>query len=191
MPAPESPTVTTASVPNSDRGEFVPLPDTNRCFEAWLESLRPASKPIDTSHPASQISFEGTLRLDGYLTGNVRSQTGTLIVAETAEVQGDIFVATAIIEGSLRGDLRASERVELGRAAGVTGNIETPALAIQPGAVFEGQCHFLPPPHIADDRETARASADDSIVSKASSRRSRSKPDKHGGTETMAVAAGR
>jgi cytoskeletal protein CcmA (bactofilin family) len=117
------------------------------------------------------------LRLDGYLKGIVRSQAGTLIVSETAEVQGNIFVATAIIEGLLRGDIRATERVELGPGARVIGNIETPALAIQPGAVFEGQCHFAPPPS-------------DQMVSKAPSLRTSRKPDQPGGTEALAVAAG-
>ncbi len=192
MPAPELPTATTESLPNdSSSSEFASLPDTSLSFEAWLDSLRPASKPNESPARASEFSFEGTLRLGGYLRGIVRSQAGTLIVAETAEVQGNIFVATAIVEGLLRGDIRATERVELGGAARVMGNIETPALSIQPGAVFEGQCHFLPPPRKADDQESARSSTDDSITSKASSRKARSKPDKHEDTEAMALAARR
>ena len=121
----------------------------------------------------------------------MRSQTGTLIVGETAEVKGNIFVATAIIEGLLRGDIRAAERVELGNKARVMGNIETPALAIQPGAVFEGQCHFLPPSRKTEDETVSQPSVDDAVVSKASPRRTRSKPDRHGETEAMAIAAGR
>jgi cytoskeletal protein CcmA (bactofilin family) len=192
VPAPESTTVTSESIPsNSVRGEFADSPDTTPYFEAWLESLRPSSKPIERPAASAQFSFEGTLSLDGRATGTVRSQAGTLIVAQTAEVQGDIVVATAIVEGLVRGDIRATVRVELGRAARVIGNIETPALAIQPGAVFEGQCHFLPPPRHADGEAAAQSSVEDAKVSKASPRRARSKPDQHGETEAMAVAAGR
>ena len=192
MPAPESTTVTTESVPDDPaRGEFADSRDTTPYFEAWLDSLRPASKPIDNPAPSSQFNFEGTLSLDGYLTGVVSSQAGTLIVSETAEVQGKIFVATAIVEGLVRGDIRATERVELGSKARVIGNIETPALAIQPGAVFEGQCRFLPPSRKTDDEKVSRSSAENAIVSKPSPRRTRSKPDQHGETEAMAVAAGR
>src|SRR5713226_6651893 len=177
MSAPESSTVSTRESFLNDPsrgGEFADfLPDTTPYFETWLESLRPSSKPIDSPAPASQFNFEGTLRLDCYVTGVVRSQTGTLIISETAELQANIFVATAIVDGLVQGDIRASERVELGSKARVIGNIETPALAIHPGAMFEGQCHFLPSLARADSERNARSSVDDSTGSKESSRRTR------------------
>ena len=189
MPAPESPGQSLLN--DSSRGESADsLPDTSLYFEAWLDSLRPV-KIIESPARASQFNFEGTLRLDCYVTGVVSSQTGTLIVSETAELQANIFVATAIVDGLLRGDIRATERVELGSQARVIGNIETPALAIQPGAMFEGQCHFLPPPRENDDERIARSSVDNSPGSKRSSRRTRSKPDQQEETEAVALAAGR
>ena len=191
MPAPESPGQQSL-LNDSSRGEFADsLPDTSPYFEAWLDSLRPSAQPIDIPAPASQLDFEGTLRIDCHVSGAVHSPAGTLMMGETAELQGNIFVAVAIVDGFVRGDIRATERVELGSKARVIGNIETPALAIQPGAMFEGQCHFLPPPRKNDEEEPARSFADDSVVSKASSRRTRSKPDKHEETEAMALAAGR
>lgn len=190
--APESSITRESLVADSFRGEFADLPpDTASFFEAWLDSLRPSSKPIDNPATDSQFEFEGTLRLDGHVTGVVGSQTGTLIVSETAELQANIFVATAIVDGLVRGDIRATERVELSRNARVIGNIETPALAIQPGAVFEGQCHFLPPPHKNERELTARSSVDDSTGAKRSSRRTQSKPDQQEETEAIALAAGR
>ncbi len=192
MPAPESPTTRESPLHDSSRGEFADsLPDTSPYFEAWLESLRPSSKPIDSPAPVSQFNFEGTLRIDCSVTGAVHSQTGTLIISETAELQANIFVATAIVDGLVRGDIRATERVELGSKARVIGNIETPALAIQPGAMFEGQCHSLPPARKNDGERIARSSVDDSKVSKGSSRRTRSKPDKQKEAAAMALAAGR
>jgi cytoskeletal protein CcmA (bactofilin family) len=190
--APESPTNRESLADHSSRGEFADiLPDTTPYFEAWLDSLRPAAKIVDSPAPASQFNFEGTLRLDCYVTGVVRSQTGTLIVSETAELQANIFVARAIVDGLVRGDIRATERVELGSKARVIGNIETPALAIQPGAMFEGQCHSLPPAHRNDDQQIARSSVDNSTASKRSSRRTRSKRNLQEEAEAMALAAGR
>jgi cytoskeletal protein CcmA (bactofilin family) len=130
------------------------LPDASSYFEAWLEDLKPTLElqknlvpaPLADAPPAGELRFEGTLRVDCYLTGRLRSLTGTLIVSETAEIESDIFVATAIIDGVMHGDIHATERVELQSHAKVFGYIESPALAIQPGAVFEGQCHFLPSP---------------------------------------------
>jgi cytoskeletal protein CcmA (bactofilin family) len=186
MPAPESRGQSLLN--DSSRGESGDsLPDTSSYFEAWLDSLRPSAKTVE-----SPFNFEGTLRIDCYVTGVVRSQTGTLIISETAELQANIFVATAIVDGLLRGDIRATERVELGSQARVIGNIETPALAIQPGAMFEGQCHFLPPPpRKNDDERIARSSVDNSRGSKRSSRRTRSKPNRQEETDAVALAAGR
>src|SRR5882724_4454948 len=189
--APESPTNRESLADDSSRGEFADLPlDTTSYFEAWLDSLRPAPKIVDCPAPASQFNFEGTLRIDCYVAGVLRSQTGTLIVSETAELQANIFVATAIVDGLLRGDIRATERVELGSQARVIGNIETPALAIQPGAMFEGQCHFLPPPRNNDDERIARSSVDNATGAKRSSRRTRSKPNQQEETDAVALAAG-
>ena len=135
-------------------GEFAPsLPDT---FAAWLAELKPAfdqQKELVSAQPAAEdaplpgeFRFEGTLRVDGSAAGQLRSLTGTLILGEAADVDSNVVVATAIIDGSLHGDIHATERVELQSHAKVFGNIESPALAIQPGAVFEGQCRFLPSP---------------------------------------------
>src|SRR5260370_1447265 len=125
----------------------------NDTFRAWLENLNPALGPgknivpaVKDAPPAGELRFEGTLRVDCYVTGRLRSLTGTLFVSETAEIESEIFVATAIIDGVMHGDIHATERVELQSHAKVFGYIESPALAIQPGAVFEGQCHFLPSP---------------------------------------------
>ena len=132
------------------------LPDAASYFEAWLADLKPTLEPqknrvpaslaVDDAPPVGELRFEGTLRIDCYVTGRLRSLTGTLLVSETAEIESDIFVATAIIDGVMHGDIHATERVELQSHAKVFGYIESPALAIQPGAVFEGQCHFLPSP---------------------------------------------
>ena len=129
-------------------------PDTSAYFEAWLKDLKPAPdannnplRPAPVSviddAPGTEFYFEGTLRIEGFAAGRFRSLTGTLIVSENSEIQSDILVAIAIIDGRLCGDIRASERVELLSHARVIGNIESPAIAIQTGAIFEGQCHFL------------------------------------------------
>jgi cytoskeletal protein CcmA (bactofilin family) len=147
------------SFTSSEFADF--LPETSHYFEAWLQDLKPALEPnkklaqpahpaVDNRPAAGEFRFEGTLRVDCYVTGLLRSLTGTLIVSETGEVESDIIVAAAVIDGFLRGDIHATERVELQSHAQVIGNIHSPALAIQPGAVFEGQCHFLPSPFPSD-----------------------------------------
>ena len=127
------------------------LPDT---FAAWLNDLQlePEEK-IAPAQPPGEVRFEGTLRVDGYLVARLRSLTGTLFISESGEVESDIVVGAAIIDGVLHGDIHATERVELQSHARVFGNIESPALTIQPGAVFEGQCRFLSSTFKADPEE--------------------------------------
>jgi cytoskeletal protein CcmA (bactofilin family) len=90
-----------------------------------------------------EANFKGMLRVDGHLSGQVRSEGGTLIVGNNGQVDADIEVAIATIHGAVNGDITASQRLELGRAAKVNGNITTPSLIIEQGAVFEGSCRMF------------------------------------------------
>lgn len=90
-----------------------------------------------------EASFRGMLRIDGHLTGRIVSQEGTLLVGTNGQVDADIEVAVATINGTVNGDIIATERLEMGRAAHVKGNIQTPSLMIEQGAIFEGSCRML------------------------------------------------
>lgn len=90
-----------------------------------------------------EANFKGMLRVDGHLTGRVSSQDGTLIVSTGGEVDANIEVSVAQIYGTVNGDIIATKRIELGRVAKVTGNVQTPALVIEQGAMFEGSCRMM------------------------------------------------
>ena len=104
-----------------------------------------------------EANFKGMLRIDGRLSGTVNSEDGTLIVSAGGVVEANVAVATARINGTVNGDIIASERIELGRTAQVNGNIHTPSLVIEHGAVFEGTCRMRQDkaaPERARDAET-------------------------------------
>lgn len=90
-----------------------------------------------------EANFKAMMRVDGHLSGRVSSSSGTLIVGANGKVDANIEVAVAVIHGTINGDIIASQRLELGRAAKVNGNIQTPSLIIEQGAVFEGSCKML------------------------------------------------
>jgi cytoskeletal protein CcmA (bactofilin family) len=90
-----------------------------------------------------EANFKAMMRVDGHLSGRVSSSSGTLIVGATGKVDANIEVAVAVIHGTINGDIIATQRLELGRAAKVNGNIQTPSLIIEQGAVFEGSCKML------------------------------------------------
>lgn len=90
-----------------------------------------------------EATFKAMMRVDGHMTGKVTSSSGTLIVGANGKVDANIEVAIAMIHGTINGDIIATQRLELGRAAKVNGNISTPSLVIEQGAVFEGTCKML------------------------------------------------
>lgn len=90
-----------------------------------------------------ETNFDSMLRVDGHLTGRVSSDQGTLIVGSTGQVDANIDVAAAMVNGMVNGDIVASEKLELGRTARVVGNISAPRLIIEDGAILEGNCSMV------------------------------------------------
>jgi len=112
-----------------------------------------------------EANFKAMMRVDGHLSGRVSSSSGTLIVGANGKVDANIEVAVAVIHGTINGDIIATQRLELGRAAKVNGNIQTPSLIIEQGAVFEGSCKMLQMTAAADKtkREAARKGVDEPL----------------------------
>jgi cytoskeletal protein CcmA (bactofilin family) len=100
-----------------------------------------------------EATFKAMLRVDGHLSGRVSSESGTLIVGNNGQVDADIQVAVAVIHGTVNGDIVAGQRLELGRAAKVNGNIQTPSLIIEQGALFEGSCRMVQVKNAADNKD--------------------------------------
>ena len=90
-----------------------------------------------------EATFKAMMRVDGHLSGRISSSSGTLIVGANGKVDANIEVAVAMIHGTINGDIIATQRLELGRAAKVTGNVQTPSLVIEQGAIFEGSCKMM------------------------------------------------
>src|ERR1043166_9100183 len=90
-----------------------------------------------------EANFKAMMRVDGHLSGRVNSTSGTLIVGANGKVDANIEVAIEIVHGTVNGDIIATQRLELGRAAKLNGNIQTASLMIEPGALFEGSCKMI------------------------------------------------
>ena len=71
------------------------------------------------------LNFSGGLHLDGKINGNVSSERGSnsvLVVSEQGEISGDVSVPYAVINGTIKGNVYASEKLELSHKACITGN---------------------------------------------------------------------
>lgn len=93
------------------------------------------------SHIRGDLTFEDTFRIDGRFEGKIRSGTD-LTIGDSADVSAEIDVGRLSVNGTLKGSVKASERVELLAGARVFGDISTPVLRIEEGAHFEGSCQM-------------------------------------------------
>ena len=84
-----------------------------------------------------KLIFNEIVRMDGVFKGEVESE-GTLIAGETSEIQGEIKVGVLIVSGNLKGNVKASKKVELRKPANVEGNINSPILIVEEGVTFNG-----------------------------------------------------
>src|ERR1700755_1348473 len=87
------------------------------------------------------LQLKGTFRIDGKVKGNIISEQ-TVILGEGAKVEGQIEGNHVIIAGRFDGVIFAKGRVEIQAKGVVSGEIHSPCLVIDPGAIFDGRCHM-------------------------------------------------
>jgi cytoskeletal protein CcmA (bactofilin family) len=94
------------------------------------------------------LEFQGGLHLDGQIRGSVRSDEGresTLSVSETGAIEGDVQVPNVVLNGRVKGDIHATERVVLGATAQVEGNVYYGVIEMTLGAQIIGKLVRLVP----------------------------------------------
>lgn len=88
------------------------------------------------------IVFDGGLRIDGQVTGNVTAtegKTATLVISEQARVDGKVEVSHMVINGQVHGPVTASDYLELQPKARIVGDVAYRTLEMHVGAVIQGR----------------------------------------------------
>ena len=108
-----------------------------------------------------KLQFEGTLQIEGVFSGEIHSDS-VLVVGEGAKVSAEVNIGTIVVNGEVKGNIRAKNGVEIRKPGRILGNIQTPSLIIEQGVVFEGSCKMenlgtktappVFPPHEADKK---------------------------------------
>jgi cytoskeletal protein CcmA (bactofilin family) len=83
------------------------------------------------------ISYSGTVRIDGYLDGEIHTD-GVLLIGEEAVVQAKITAGTIVCKGKVTGEVVAKECVKLRAPAVMNGSVKTPVLSMEDGVLFNG-----------------------------------------------------
>lgn len=103
----------------------------------------------------NQTNFHGTMRfrdslkIDGSFQGEIISK-GFLYIENGAVVKANIKVGSIVIGGIVKGNIEASERLEMLSTGQVFGNIRTAKLKIADGVVFDGKCEMIRNPDKID-----------------------------------------
>lgn len=91
------------------------------------------------------IDFSGTLQFEkpflirGKVSGEI-SARGILVIDEEAEVNANINASRVVIRGQVKGDVIASEKVEITVTGKLAGNVTAPEIFMETGCVFNGRC---------------------------------------------------
>ena len=111
-----------------------PTPSPSRGGDSQMNALLGKGSEFE-----GKLSFEGSVRIDGHMKGEVRSKD-KLVVGDGAKVEAEVDVGSAEISGEVTGNITAKDRVELKKPARVKGDIATPVLVIEEGVTFDGNC---------------------------------------------------
>ena len=108
---------------------------------------KPKPQRIDTLIGAGtriigDVQFTGGFHVDGHIKGNVDAPPdsgATLSVSDSGVVEGSVAVPNVILNGNVKGDILAHERVELGATARVSGNVYYALIEMEMGAEINGK----------------------------------------------------
>jgi cytoskeletal protein CcmA (bactofilin family) len=87
------------------------------------------------------MEVKGALRVDGKLKGKIISDE-TVTIGMTGEVEADIDAKVVVVSGTVVGNIRTSEKMELQAKAKVLGDLVTKSIVIEQGAIFHGSCQM-------------------------------------------------
>jgi cytoskeletal protein CcmA (bactofilin family) len=88
------------------------------------------------------VEFVGGFHLDGYINGNVKSELdsgATLSVSEQGCIEGSVIVTNIVLNGIVKGDIEAGDRVEMGPKARVLGSVHYKTIETAVGAQINGK----------------------------------------------------
>ncbi len=88
------------------------------------------------------MRFRDSLKIDGTFSGEIVS-SGFLYVEQGATITANIRVGSVVVGGTVRGNIEATEKLEMLATGKVYGNIRTAKLKIADGVVFEGKCEMI------------------------------------------------
>lgn len=98
------------------------------------------------------ISFDGTIRIDGSVYGQIicrNNKPSMVIITEMAVVQADIIADVVVVSGTVSGNVKAVDKLEILAPGRLEGLVYTSDFSIEDGALFQGECIMIR--HLSDE----------------------------------------
>ncbi len=133
--------------PIPENTEVSKLTDNSKSGFKKVNEFRKESKVANLTEDANikgSIKFGQSMRIDGNFEGELTSDSGELVVGKAGNVRATIKVRSAIVEGRVDGNIKASDRVELKQNAHLIGDLQAKTLVVEKGVVFVGKCNVNP-----------------------------------------------
>jgi cytoskeletal protein CcmA (bactofilin family) len=103
-----------------------------------------------------KLISQGTVRIDGQLTGEIQSEAN-VIIGKEGSVQGNISAHSITVEGTVLGNIVASEHIQLLKGCKLEGDLEAKALEIEKEAHFNGRSTMRSPGNEKENRKKGQA----------------------------------
>ena len=92
-----------------------------------------------------EISGSEDVTIDGEVEGTVELKDNSLTIGPNGKVHANVTAKSITVLGRLEGNVKAGERVEISKTGSLEGDLVTPRIVIEDGAVFRGSIDILKP----------------------------------------------
>jgi cytoskeletal protein CcmA (bactofilin family) len=121
----------------------------NRSFES--EPLTPRGGSVGSAALGKNVTVKGQifaredLTIDGEVEGTVECHEHRLTIGPNARVQAGLKAREIIIQGSIQGNVDATDKIDIKKEAKLVGDIKTSRIVIEDGAYFKGSIDISKP----------------------------------------------
>lgn len=155
------------------RRESNSMSSPNRSFES--EPLTPrGSSSVGSAALGKNVTVKGQifaredLTIDGEVEGTVECHEHRLTIGPNARVQAGLKAREIVIQGSIQGNVDATDKIDIKKEAKLVGDIKTSRIVIEDGAYFKGSID-ISKPNAAKPQTQAAGSASSSASQPSSS----------------------
>ena len=136
---------------------------------------RPVSAPLNPQEQATlgkslvikgEVTGSESLYIDGRVEGSINLPGNRVTVGRNGVVAANIAAREIVVLGKVRGNMTASDRVDIRGEGSLTGDVVAQRISIEDGAYFKGGIDIRKPGQKANggDKETTAATSETSVA---------------------------